>query len=95
MVIPSEVSTESAYCGCKRRKMILPAGMLQVYDLLVACGWMAGSHTSAPSASAQRVDGQPPPGSIVKCDSVDIQMHPLFSRNLQAFPGFHPGPSPT
>ena len=68
------------------------ACMLQVYDLLVACGWMAGSHTSAPSAPAHRIDGQPPPGSIVKCDPLEAQMHPVFSSSLQAFPGFHPGP---
>lgn len=69
--------------------------MLQVYDLLVACGWMAGSHTSAPSAAALRADGQPPPGSIVKCDPLEAQMHPVFSSALQAFPGFHPGPFQT
>ena len=68
------------------------ACMLQVYDLLVACGWMAGSHTSAPSAAMQRIDGQPPPGSVVKCDPLEAQMHPVFNGSLQGFPGFHPGP---
>ena len=68
------------------------ACMLQVYDLLVACGWTAGSHTSAPSAPMHRIEEQPPPGSIVKCDPLEAQMHPVFNSSMQAFPGFHPGP---
>ena len=67
--------------------------MVQVYDLLVTCSWMPGSHTSAPSAPAPRADGQLPPGSIVKCDPLEAQMQPvLSSSSMQAFPGFHPGP---
>lgn len=72
------------------------AGAVQVYDLLVACGWMAGGNTSGPSAAGHRADGQPMPGSagIVKCDPLEGQWPPGFNTigNLQSFPGFHPGP---
>ena len=67
---------------------------VQVYDLLVACGWMIGSHTSASSAAVHRADGQlgPSGADVVKCDPLEGQINQTgFSNSLQGFPGFHIG----
>ena len=67
---------------------------VQVYDLLVACGWMIGSNTSASSAAVHRADGQPVPSSaaVVKCDPLEGQINQTgISNSLRGFPGFHVG----
>ncbi len=76
---------------CPAEFTAVRAVTVQVYDLLVACGWMIGSHTSASSAAVHRVDGQPGPSNagVVKCDPLEGQTG--FSNSLQGFPGFHIG----
>ena len=79
---------------CPAKLAFVRAIAVQVYDLLVACGWMIGSHASASSAAVHRADGQPGPGSaaIVKCDPLEGQISQTgFSTSLQGFPGFHIG----
>lgn len=75
--------------------MRLQLDLLQVYDLLVACGWMTGSHTSAPSgAAALRAEGAPGASvaPILKCNPLEGQIMTLgFGSGLQGFPGFHSG----
>ena len=79
---------------CPAEFTAVRAVTVQVYDLLVACGWMIGSHTSASSAAVHRVDGQPGPSiaGVVKCDPSEGQINQTgFSNSLQGFPGFHIG----
>ena len=73
---------------------VVGVAIAQVYDLLVACGWMTGSNASASSAAVHRVDGQPGSSNaaVVKCDPLEGQNTQTgFSNSIQGFPGFHMG----